>query len=384
VPHDTRDAVVDFMKHYAKLTGMPICRLVAWAGVGRSKFHDWRERYGRANEHNALVPRDFWLEPWEKQAIVEFQAQNPLEGYRPLAFMMLDGDIVAVSPSSVYRVLREAGLLRRWNGKPSKKGTGFAPPLTAHAHWHVDIAYLNICGTFYYLCSLLDGYSRFIIHWEIREQMTEADVETIIQRARERFAEAQPRIISDNGPQFIAREFKEFIRICGMTHVRTSPFYPQSNGKLERWHKSIKSECIRPRTPLSLEDARRLVEEFVEHYNTVRLHSAIGYVTPQDKLAGREPEIFAARDRKLEAARAARRARRLGLTKQDEENTMNLTGETEVGSAGVQLTRDSRSEVRRYADGEMIAEVISSASLTYPRSSECLKKPNPPQTGSSS
>ena len=112
-------------------------------------------------------------------------------------------------------------------------------------------------GTFYYMFSVLDGYSRFIVHWEIREQMTEQDVETILQRAREKFSGETPRIISDTGPQFIAKEFKEFIRICGMTHVRTSPYYPQSSGKLERYHRTIKSECIRPDTPLSLEGARR-------------------------------------------------------------------------------------------------------------------------------
>ena len=95
-----------------------------------------------------------------------------------------------------------------------------------------------------------------------------------------------------------------------MTHVRTSPYYPQSNGKLERWHKSLKSECIRPGTPLNLEDARRLVAGYVEHYNTVRLHSAIGYVAPADKLAGREPAIFAERDRKLDEARARRKVAR--------------------------------------------------------------------------
>jgi putative transposase len=120
----------------------------------------------------------------------------------------------------------------------------------------------------------------------------------------------RPRIISDNGPQFIARDFKEFIRISGMTHVKTSPYYPQSNGKIERWHQSLKSECIRPGTPLSVDDARRLVAGCVEHCNTVRLHSAIGYVTPQDMLEGRQQEIFRERDRKLEAARELRRLRR--------------------------------------------------------------------------
>ena len=108
----------------------------------------------------------------------------------------------------------------------------------------------------------------------------------------------------------MARDFKEFIRIAGMTHVRTSPYHPQSNGKLERWHRSLKSECIRPGTPPSQEDAERLIQQYVDHYNNVRLHSAIGYVTPMDMLAGRQKEIQAARDRKLEAARQKRQLRR--------------------------------------------------------------------------
>jgi putative transposase len=262
------------------------------------------------NEHNAWVPRDHWLEADEKQAILDFHAQFPLEGYRRLTFMMLDRDIVACSPASVYRVLKNANRLQRHSGKPSKKGTGFEQPLTVHQHWHVDVSHINVAGTFYYLCSVLDGHSRAIIHWDIRESMTTAAVEVIIQRAREAHPGVTPRIISDNGPQFIAKDFKEFIRICGMTHVRTSAYYPQSNGKIERWHKSLKGECIRPGTPLSLEDARRLIAHYVEHYNTVRLHSAIGYVTPQDKLAGRDREIFAARDRKLAEARERKKAKR--------------------------------------------------------------------------
>src|SRR5260221_13642395 len=140
--------------------------------------------------------------------------------------------------------------------------------------------------------------------------MTEADIEIVLERAKERYSGVKPRIISDNGPQFIAKDFKEFIRISGMTHVRTSPYYPQSNGKIERWHKSLKGEGIRPGTPLSLDDARRLVEGYVEHYNNVRLNSAVGYITPKDMLAGRQQEIHAERDRKLEAARKQRQIRR--------------------------------------------------------------------------
>lgn len=226
--------------------------------------------------------------------------------------MMIDQDVVAASPSSVYRVLAGAGLLDRWNVKPSKKGTGFVQPLRPHEHWHIDVAYLNLGGTFYYLCSVLDGASRAIVHWEIREAMTESDVECVLQRAREAHPGERPRIISDNGPQFIAKDFKEFIRLTGMTHVRTSPYYPQSNGKIERWHKTLKGDAIRPGQPDSLEQAQSLVARFVDHYNAVRLHSAIGYVTPADFMAGRSAEIWAARDAKLEAAREARRLRRSG------------------------------------------------------------------------
>jgi transposase InsO family protein len=289
---------------------LPTGRFVRWLGVATSKFYDWQKRYGKVNEHNARIPRDHWLEDWERQAIIDFHQRNPLEGYRRLTFMMLDRDLVAVSPSSVYRVLKQAGLLDRHHHQPSKKGTGFAQPLGPHDHWHIDVAFLNLGGTFYNLCSILDGYSRSIVHWEIRESMKEADVEIIVQRAREKYPDARPRIISDNGPQFVARDFKEFIRICGMTHVRTSPYYPQSNGKLERYHRTIKGDCVRPADFATADQARRGVAKYVQHYNTVRLHSALGYVTPADKLAGRDKEIHDARDRKLEAARERRAERR--------------------------------------------------------------------------
>jgi len=304
--------VVDYVREYAALTEVPQARLLAWLGIARSKFFDWKHRFGRVNEHNAWVPRDHWLTDAEKAAIIDFRSRFPLEGYRQLAYMMLDRAVAAASPSSVYRVLKDAGLLGR-AAAPSKKGTGFRQPVLPHEHWHVDVAYVNIKGTFYFLCSALDGHSRFVVHWELRETMKEAEVETILQRAREKFPGVTPRIITDNGPQFVAREFKAFIRLAGMTHVRTAPFYPQSNGKVERWHGTLKRECIRPRTPLDLNDARRAVAEFVRHYNEVRLHGAIGYVTPKDKLEGRAEQIHAERDRKLAEARDRRAAlRRVG------------------------------------------------------------------------
>ena len=304
------------MHHLAKTTEMiSERRIVGWLGIARGKYFKWVGRYGKANEHNALVPRDTWILPEERQAILDFHEKYPLEGYRRLAFMMIDRDVVAVSPATVYRVLHAAGRLDRWNRRPSKKGTGFQGPERAHQHWHIDIAYLNLGGTFYYFCGVLDGFSRAIVHWEIRDSMTEAEVELILQRARERYPGVSPRIISDNGPQFIAKDFKQFIRLTGMTHVRISPYYPQSNGKMERFNKTLKTEAIRLSAPETVEEARRVVERFVNHYNSVRLHSAIDYIAPHDMLEGRHDVIIAERDRRLEAARELRRSKRQDLAR---------------------------------------------------------------------
>ncbi|MGH7663428.1 MAG: IS3 family transposase [Gemmatimonadaceae bacterium] len=295
------------MTSFSARTELPCRWILQRLGVRPQQFYRWTGRYGSINSHNGQIPRDYWLTPGERQVILDYHEQHPLEGYRRLTFMMLDADVVAVSPATVYRVLRAEGRLDRWNRKPSLKGTGFVQPLRPHEHWHIDVTYVNVSGTFFYLAMVLDGCSRFLIHQELRESMTTADVETVLQRALERYPEARPRIISDNGPAFISREFKEFIRITGMTHVRTSPYYPQSNGKSERLNQTAKVTTIRPRQPDSPEMARHVMAEFREYYNRQRLQGAIGFITPADMLAGRAPEIRAARDRKLEAVRELRR-----------------------------------------------------------------------------
>lgn len=300
--------MIDFIHYWRKRAEFPVTKLLRWIGLRTSKYYDWKQRYGRVNEHNSSTPRDHWLTDEEKRTICWYYREHRESGYRRLTYMMMDEDVVAVSPSSVYRVLKAEDLLGSVSrpGGGSRKGMGFEQPLGVHEHWHIDICYINICGTFYYLCTILDGYSRYVINFGIGETMTERDVELILEQAKEKYAGVKSRIISDNGPQFIAKDFKEYIRLSGMTHIRTSPYYPQSNGKIERWHQSLKAESIRQRVPLSLEDARRVVGEYIREYNERRLHSAIGYVTPLTKMEGKEKAIWAERDRKLSNARAKR------------------------------------------------------------------------------
>ncbi len=148
---------------------------------------------------------DHWLTDDEMDRIRTFARTHPLGGDRRLTFLMLDVNVVACSPASVERILKDAHRLAGSSPVPGKKGTGFVQPTRAHEHWHIDVSYLNIAGTFDFLCSALDGFSRAIVPPEIRETMEESDVEIILQRARECHPGVTPRIISDNGPQLPRR-----------------------------------------------------------------------------------------------------------------------------------------------------------------------------------
>ena len=277
-------------------------------GINRGRYYEWKKRLGVANAHNSQTPKTHWVSNEERLAIEAYCRQRMEEGYRRLTYMMLDEDVAAVSPSTTYRILKDANLLNRWNRRRlGKKKSGFKQPIAVHQHWHVDITYVNILGTIFFLITVLDGKSRYVVAHDLRTHMTEYDVEVVIEMAKERFPGVKPRIISDNGPQFISKDFKEFIRLSGFTHVRTRPYYPQSNGKVERFHGTIKNEEIRRRAYTDLDDARRRIAEFIEYYNTERLNSAIHFLTPLDVLSGNENDRLKERQKKLDQARKQRR-----------------------------------------------------------------------------
>lgn len=225
-----------------------------------------------------------------------------------MTYMMLDENIVAVSPSSTYRVLKSEGLLNRWNTKQSgTKGQGYIQPEKPHEEWHTDIKYVNFRGTFLFFPRVMDGHSRYLLHHELRTHMTGYDVEVMVQRALEKYPEENPKIISDNGGQYISKDFQSFLKEAGLQHIRTSVAYTQSNGKIKRFHRSTGSECLKKYSLVDLEDARKQITRYVEYYNTKRLHSALYYLTPEDFLPGRVDEKLREKQNKLDKALVNRR-----------------------------------------------------------------------------
>jgi len=307
VEPDVRDNVVEFVNMITPKIEIPRKKVLSLIGINRSKYYSWVGRKGKTNNHNGKIPRKHWCLDWEREAIINYAKAHPGQGYRRLTYMMIDDNIVAVSPSTTYRVLKSAGLLNRWNKvKRSAKGGGFIQPTVPHQHWHTDIKYVNFHGSFLFLISVIDGYSRYIVHHELRQNMQEFDIEITIQRALEKYPGYKPRIISDNGPQFISKDFAEYLKFVGLQHIRTSIAYPQGNGKIERYHRTVHEECLMKTSLVNLDDARKQIASYINYYNTKRLHSSLFYLTPEDFLLGRVEEKLYERETTLEEARINR------------------------------------------------------------------------------
>ena len=302
--------MIRYSKDIEQKSHFGISRVIKMLGVNRSKYYDWQKRIGIENNHNGEQPKQHWLTPEEQKAILDFAGtyisshQYYLnDGYRRITYAGIDKNLFACSPTTVYRLLSKTGLLKKWkNSKTSSKGSGFNQPLKPHQHWHTDIKYINYKGTFLFFISIMDGYSRYIVHHELRSSMTEYDVEIVLQRALEKYPDVKPKIISDNGSQYISRDFRIYLREVGLQHIRTSSSYPQSNGKIERFHRSLEEECLRTTSMLNLKDARLQVERYVDHYNHIRLHSSLFYLRPVDFLSGNVEELLKARQDKLDQA----------------------------------------------------------------------------------
>jgi putative transposase len=306
--------VVATVRHLQERAEFPVKTALSVLGLPRSTFFDWArlEDGGKAARPPATTPKAHHITPDERAAVIAFAREHKELGHKRLAYAMADAGIAAVRPTTVYEILKEAGLIGRWKQPEiTAHKTGFEQPSRPHEQWHTDIAYLNILGTQYFLISVLDGFSRAIIHHEVRVQMETDDVELVIQRALDTLPKGtpRPRIISDNGSQYVSGQFKVFLRNTGCAHSKARVRHPQSNGKIERWHKTIKGECVRRVALGGLDEAREVIAAYVRDHNETRLHSALNYLTPADYLKGAD-HIAARLAARTEAFQAADRKRR--------------------------------------------------------------------------
>jgi hypothetical protein len=308
-----RELIEGEIKRLQSKTGLPMKTLLKYGGIPVRTWNDWQCRCGLPTKHNNNIPRAYYLTPEEVLAIVEYCQDNNedgIKGYRMLTYEMIDKDIAYASPSSVYNVLKRHNFFKKWacnteNGNTSKRG--FDQPACIHEQWHIDFSYIKVCGVFYYFICVFDGYSRRVLNWKLCLSMEGINAEVIIAETKEMYPEAvSPRLISDNGAQFVSHDFAELLVYLEIGHTCTSPAHPQSNGKLERFHRTWKTENVRTSAFIGYEDAVKQIGEWIDYYNSKRLHSAINYLTPDDIFYGRNKERLAQRTEKLYNAKVAR------------------------------------------------------------------------------
>lgn len=290
----------------AERTGWTRRRILDRLGLSRARYRAWVKRAGRdaLRDRSTAAPACDAILPEEKHAVLAYALAHPKDGYRRLAWQMIDADVAYLSPSSVYRVLDEADLLYRWK-RSSRSGEAPPRPERPHERWHTDLMYLRIADSWYFLVAVLDAYSRYVVHWELLATMAAADVRRVVQQALET-TNAQPAIVTDNGSQFTAAEFKDLVRRFSIEHIRIRTYHPESNGTVERFHRTTR-EALAEEELSNLARAREIIAAWVRHYNEERLHAGIGYLPPTEYYRGHPAARQAERMEKLTRAREARR-----------------------------------------------------------------------------
>jgi transposase InsO family protein len=298
-----RQIVEKEVTHYKTRTGLPLETLLEHAGISKRTWWEWETRKEAETKHNNNIPKSYQLTPEEIMAIVKYCTENPLKGYRMQCWEMVEKNVAFVSCSSVYNVIKRHNLGKKWAEAEEMKKRGFDQPKAVHEQWHIDFSYIRIAGAFYYFLGILDGYSRKILNWKLCQNMEGINAEILVMETKEQYPEAiNPRIISDNGSQFISKDFEELLALLEFGHTCTSANHPQSNGKLERFNRTLKSEHVRRSAYLDYQDACMRMAGWIAYYNCQRLHSAIWYLTPNDVFQKKTAERLAERKEELHNA----------------------------------------------------------------------------------
>jgi transposase InsO family protein len=311
-----KQEVLDLVELTRDRTGWTTTRILGKLGLSKSRYHSWQRRARRERlEDGATVKAESLdqLLSEEKHSAIAYALSHPRDGYRRLAWQMIDEDVAFLSPSSVYRVLNEADLLSRWK-RSARVGEPPPKPVRPNERWHTDIMYLRVEDSWFFLVTVIDAYSRYVVHWDLLSSMTAADVRLVIQEALERSGMAtpsattpvKPEIVSDNGSQFTSKDFKQLVRQFELKHIRIRTYHPESNGVVERYHRTTREEISEVELR-NLSHAREIIAKWVRHYNEKRLHAGIGYMEPVVYYSGDPEERKACRAAKLLAAREERR-----------------------------------------------------------------------------
>lgn len=270
-------------------------------GIHKSTFYNWYGRYNAEGFDGLASKRrkSFWnrIPPKMKNEVVELALELPHLSPRELACHIVDNQKYFISESSVYRILKSRGLITSpaylvMMASDSFKDKTHRP----NEMWQTDFTYFKIVGWgWYYLSTVLDDYSRYIISWELCKTMKATDVQHSLDMALRATGLAskrnKPRLLSDNGSCYISKELSEYMEEHDMKHVRGRPNHPQTQGKIERYHRSMKN-VIKLEHYYSTEELKRRLAEFIDYYNNHRYHESLENCTPSDVYHGRHYEIL--------------------------------------------------------------------------------------------
>ena len=277
---------------------------LAELGVPRSTYYRWRQRrHGQGLEIHSQEKRRPWnqLTPEEDRKVLAASGDAPELSSRQLAAWITDNEGFAVSESTVYRILRREGLVKRQETQLTAAKEYHTKTTRPHQMWATDASYFRVIGWgYYYLVTVMDDYSRFILAWKLQRDMAADSLIEVLQEAvdatgmDEAPVEDRTKLLSDNGPGYVSRAFRDYLHLVGIRHILAAPFHPQTNGKVERYQQSLKREVnlLPCELPSQLE---RAIADFVDYYNYRRYHKALGNVTPADVLYGRRDAILARR-----------------------------------------------------------------------------------------
>jgi len=267
-------------------------------GIPKSSYYRWR-RCDDMESHSGDRGRP-WnrITPEEESKILTVARESPELSSRQLAAWITDNAEFAVSESTVYRILRREGLVKRLEVQLVAGKEYHTKTMRPHQMWATDASYFRVVGWgYYYLVTVMDDYSRYILAWKLQKDMSANSLIEVVQEAVDATGmtdvpvEDRTRLLSDNGAGYVSRTFRDYLRLVGISHILAAPYHPQTNGKLERYHQSIKREVnqLPYELPSQLE---RAIADFVDYYNYRRYHKALGNVAPADVLYGRREEIL--------------------------------------------------------------------------------------------